>query len=69
VDNGPELTSVLMAEWAGNNGVTIEFVQPVKPAQNAFMERFNRTYRQEVLNMYIFKDLSKVRDITEQWIT
>jgi len=69
VDNGPEWTSVLMAEWAETNGVMLEFIQPGKPTQNAFIERFNRTYRDEVLNMYVFRRLSEVRNITEQWIT
>jgi putative transposase len=69
VDNGPEWTSVLMAEWAETNGVTLEFIKPGKPMQNAFIERFNRTYRDEVLDMYIFRHLSEVRKTTEQWIT
>lgn len=68
VDNGPELTSVLMAEWAELHGITLEFIQPGKPTQNSFIERFNRTYREEVLNMYVFKRLSEVRNITERWI-
>lgn len=69
VDNGPELTSVLMAEWADTHDVKLEFIQPGKPTQNAFIERFNRTYREEVLDMYIFRHLSEVRNITDQWIT
>jgi putative transposase len=68
VDNGPEFTSVLMAEWAETHGVTLEFIQPGKPTQNSFIERFNRTYREEVLDMYIFKRLSEVRNTTENWI-
>lgn len=68
VDNGPELTSVLMAEWAETHSVTLEFIQPGKPTQNSFIERFNRTYREEVLDMYVFKHLSEVRNITERWI-
>ena len=68
VDNGPELTSVLMAEWAELHGITLDFIQPGKPTQNSFIERFNRTYREEVLDMYVFKRLSEVRNITERWI-
>jgi transposase InsO family protein len=49
---GPELTSVKLAEWAEEHGVELEFIQPGKPMQNGFIERFNRTYREEVLNMY-----------------
>jgi putative transposase len=68
VDNGPELTSVFMAEWAELHGVTLEFIQPGKPTQNSFIERFNRTYREEVLDMYLFRRLSEVRNTTENWI-
>ncbi len=68
MDNGPELTSVTMAGWAEINGIELEFIQPGKPMQNSFIERFNRTYREEVLNMYIFDRLSEVREITENWI-
>lgn len=68
VDNGPELTSVKLAEWAEEHGVTLEFIQPGKPTQNSFIERFNRTYRNEVLSAYVFKSLSEVREITEKWL-
>lgn len=68
MDNGPELTSVRLAEWAENNGVELEFIQPGKPTQNSFVERFNRTYREEVLDMYVFSRLSEVRNITEDWL-
>ena len=68
VDNGPELTSIFMADWAETHGVTLEFIQPGKPTQNSFIERFNRTYREEVLDMYLFKRLSEVRNTTENWI-
>lgn len=68
VDNGPELTSVHMSAWAETHGVELEFIQPGKPMQNGFIERFNRTYREEVLDMYVFNRLSEVRDITERWV-
>lgn len=68
MDNGTELTSVRMAEWAETNGVRLDFIQPGKPTQNSYVERFNRTYREEVLNMYVFSRLSEVREITEKWL-
>jgi len=68
VDNGPEMISVHMAAWAENHSVELEFIQPGKPMQNGFVERFNRTYREDVLNMYVFNKLSEVRAITEDWL-
>jgi len=68
MDNGPELTSVKLAEWAETHGVQLEFIKPGKPTQNSFIERFNRTYRNEILDMYVFSRLSEVREITENWI-
>jgi len=67
-DNGPELTSVKLADWAEEHGVVLEFSQPGKPTQNGFVERFNQTYRNEVLNAYVFTRLSEVREITESWL-
>jgi putative transposase len=68
LDNGPELISIAMAEWAEENRVKLEFIQPGKPTQNSYVERFNRTYREEVLDLYLFSRLSEVRDITDEWI-
>ena len=68
VDNGPELTSVQMASWAEIHGIELEFIQPGKPMQNGFVERFNRTYREEVLDMYVFNSIGEVREITEKWL-
>ena len=57
MDNGPELVSVALAQWAEEHGVMLEFIKPGKPTQNAFIERFNRTYRTEVLDFYLFRTL------------
>ena len=69
MDNGPELIATALADWAEEHDVELEFIQPGKPTQNSFVERFNRTYRDEVRNMYVFKTLNEVREITDRWIT
>lgn len=69
LDNGPENISGNMVAWAKKHGVGIHYIQPGKPAQNAYIERFNRTYREEVLNMYLFKNIADVQAITDKWIS
>jgi len=67
-DNGPEFTSIAVADWAELNGVQLDFIKPGRPMQNGFIERFNRTYRQAILDMYIFDSLDEVRELTSRWI-
>lgn len=69
MDNGPEFISTTLASWAQEHDIELEFIQPGKPTQNSYVERFNRTYRDEILNMYVFKTLSEVRVITERWMS
>jgi putative transposase len=68
VDNGPEFLSQILIDWAKDNSVFIQHIQPGKPNQNAYIERFNRTYRNEVLDLYLFRDLDEVREITSRWL-
>ena len=68
MDNGPEFVSVALADWAEKHGVKLEFIQPGKPTQNSYVERFNRTFRHEVLDFYVFGRLSEVREIVEDWL-
>lgn len=68
MDNGPEFISTTLAEWAEEHHIELEFIKPGKPTQNSYIERFNRTYREEILNMYVFKTLYEVREITENWM-
>ena len=67
-DKGPKFTSVALADWAEAHDIEPEFIQPGKPTQNSYFERFNRTYRDEILNLYVFRTLAEVRQITTGWI-
>jgi putative transposase len=68
MDNGPELISHRLESWAKEHSITLAHIQPGKPAQNAYIERFNRTFREDVLDAYLFSSLEEVRQIVEPWI-
>jgi putative transposase len=68
MDNGPEFIAGALADWAQMHGVALEFIKPGRPMQNGFVERFNRSYREGVLDMYVFKTLEEVRERTETWL-
>jgi putative transposase len=57
-----------LESWSEKHGVYLDFIEPGKPAQNAYIKHFNRTYREDVLDFYLFNNLVEVREITEQWL-
>jgi len=67
VDNGPELISKALDEWAYRNGVRLHFIEPGKPVQNAFVESFNGKFRDECLNEHWFTNLVDARQTIEEW--
>lgn len=68
VDHGPEFESHHFKNWCKQRGISPNYIQPGKPAQNAFIERFNRTYREEVLDSNLFYNLAEVKEITQCWL-
>lgn len=68
VDNGPEFTSADFTLWCEKEEITIQYTQPGKPMQNGYIERFNGSYRREVLDAYLFLELEEVRELTEHWV-
>ena len=57
-----------MADWAEDHDVELKFIQPGKPTQNSYIERFDRTFLAELLNMYVFSSLSDVKARTASWM-
>jgi len=66
-DNGPEFTSAALDQWAHLRGVRLDFIDPGKPVQNAFIESFNGTFRNECLNEHWFLSLADAQQIIEDW--
>jgi putative transposase len=68
VDNGTEFTSFEFTEWCKSKNIEITFIQPGRPMQNAYIERFNKTYRGDVLDAYLFENLEQLRILSDEWM-
>ena len=68
LDNGPEFTASTFTDWAEKNQVKLLYIEPGKPNQNAFIERFNRSFREEVLDAHLFNALGDVQAIADRWL-
>lgn len=68
VDNGPEFRSYCFVDFCKRNGIRLHYIQPGKPVQNAYIERMNRTIREDILDAYLFEDLSQLKILTEKWM-
>ncbi|MBK8622482.1 MAG: IS3 family transposase [Saprospiraceae bacterium] len=66
-DNGPEFTSNDYKEWCKKNEVTPVYAEPGKPTQNGYIERLNRTFREDVLDAYMFNSINQFNIISEKW--
>jgi putative transposase len=67
-DNRPENISAAIQTWAEQSGIAFQYIQPGKPQQNAYIERFNRTIRYEWLSQYYWQDLDEVGGFATQWM-
>ena len=67
-DNGPEYISQKLVDWATNNKITLLYIQPGKPTQNAYIERFNRTARHEWLDLHLFESIEHAQLLATQWL-
>jgi len=67
-DNGPEYISQKLIDWANERHITLMYTQPGKPTQNAYIERFNRTVRQEWLDLHLFESEEHAQELATQWL-
>ena len=68
VDNGPEFISNKLDYWCKENNVQLVFIQPGKPTQNGYIERFNGSLRRELLNAYVFRTVGEVKQQVQEWM-
>ena len=68
VDNGPEFIAEKLKIWCRTKEIELFFIQPGKPTQNSLVERFNRTFRSEFLDVYLFESIKEMRNHAEVWM-
>lgn len=68
VDNGPEFIAQAMEQWAESNSIGLKFIPKGKPHKNGYIERFNRSYREEVLDSYLFENIRAGQLISNAWV-
>lgn len=67
-DNGPEFLSIALTEFCTTKNIALNYIQPGKPTQNAYIERFNRTFREDILDAYLFENIRQLRDLSQNWL-
>jgi putative transposase len=66
-DNGPEFIGKCLSSWCKERNIEMKYIQHGEPTQNAYIERFNRLFREDVLDAYVFEDLKQVKQLAEEW--
>ena len=67
-DNGTEYVASELIEWANKSHITLLYIQPGKPTQNAYVERFNRTARHEWLELNLFESVEHAQSLATEWM-
>ena len=65
---GPEYVSSKLVAWAEKRGIALQYIQPGKPQQNAYIERYNRIVRHEWLDQYIIETIEEAQYHATQWL-
>jgi putative transposase len=63
----PEFLSNHFVDYCQTQGIHIKYIRPGKPTQNAYIDRFNRSYREDVLDAYMFESLRHLRELSSEW--
>ena len=67
-DNGPEYISATLTAWAKKRHIRVDYIQPGKPQQNAYIERYNRTVRYDWLGQHLFESIKQVQAFATRWL-
>lgn len=67
-DNGPEFISKEFCDWCAAKDIEVQYIQPDRPMQNGHIERFNRTFRENILDAYLFENTLQVQILAEEWM-
>lgn len=70
VDNGPEFIAQTLRDWCDHpdRKIDLVFIQKGKPNQNGYIERLNRTFREDILDSYLFDAVEQAQEFANQWI-
>lgn len=68
MDNGPEFVAKIIQQWSHVNGNTFKYIVPGKSIQNAYIKRFNKTYREYILDSFMFDILDEVREVKQEFV-
>ena len=68
MDNGPEFIAKIAEEWSLAHQILFDYIEPGAPTQNAYIERFNGSYRRGVLDAYVFENIEQLWNQSEKWV-
>jgi putative transposase len=68
MDNGPEFVAKITRAWSDANEIEFKYIEPGKPMQNGYIERFNKSYREGVLDAWLFDSIDEVREVSQVWV-